>query len=77
MYVPGSSFDVDILPAEGFSYVLVDPGVFQDIEGFSYGKVLALETEENDTDNVTVSLVRTGIFDTLTMRCLRRFHEII
>jgi hypothetical protein len=27
MSVPSSSFDVDILPAERFSYVLVDPGV--------------------------------------------------
>jgi hypothetical protein len=64
MSVPSSSFDVDILPAEGFSYGLVDPGVFQDIDGFSYGKLSALELEEDGTDNVKVSLVRTGIFDT-------------
>jgi hypothetical protein len=63
MSVPASTFDTDILPAEGFSYVLVDPGVFQDIEWFSYGKMLVLELEEEGIDNVKVSLVRTGIFD--------------
>jgi hypothetical protein len=50
MPVPNSSLDVDILPAEGFSYVLVDPGVFQDIDGFSIGKVLVLDLGEEDID---------------------------
>jgi hypothetical protein len=62
MYVPSSSLDIEILPAE-FSYVLVDPGVFRNIEGFSYGKVLVLDLEEGGVDNVKVNLARTGIFD--------------
>jgi hypothetical protein len=37
MSVPNSSVDIEILPAE-VSYVLVDPGVFRNIEGFSYGR---------------------------------------
>jgi hypothetical protein len=57
-------FDVDILPAEGFSYVLAHPGVFHVIKGFSYERVLALEFDDDGTDNLKVSLVRTGIFDT-------------
>ncbi len=32
MSVPNSSVDIEILPAE--FYVLVDPGVFRNIEGF-------------------------------------------
>ena len=63
MSVPSSYLDIEILPAEEFSYVLVDPGVFRNIEGFSYGKVLMLDLEEGGVDNVKVSLVRTGIFD--------------
>jgi hypothetical protein len=65
MSVPSSNLDIEILPAEAFSYVLVDPGVFRNIEGFSYGKVLMLDLEEGGVDNVKVSLVRTGIFDTI------------
>jgi hypothetical protein len=63
MSVPNSSVDIEILPADEFSYVLVDPGVFRDIEGFSYGKVLVLELEEEHMENVKVTLVRRGIFD--------------
>jgi hypothetical protein len=62
MSVPSSSLDIEILPEEEFSYVLVDPGVFRDIEGFSYGKILVLELEEEGIENVKVSL-RSGIFD--------------
>jgi hypothetical protein len=62
MSVPSSSFDVVILPTEGFTYVLVDPGVFRGIEGFSFGNVLVLELDEEGMNNVKVSLVRTGIF---------------
>jgi hypothetical protein len=54
MSVPSSSFVVDNLPAEGFSNVMVDPGVFQDIEGF-YGKVLVLDLEEECIENVELS----------------------
>jgi hypothetical protein len=63
MSVPSSNLDIEILPAEEFSYVLVDPGVFRNIEGFSHGKVLMLDLEEGGVENVKVSLVRTGIFD--------------
>jgi hypothetical protein len=57
MSVPRSNLDIEILPAEEISYVLVDPGVFRDIEGFSYGKVFILDLEEGGVDNVKVSLV--------------------
>jgi hypothetical protein len=63
--VPSSSFDVDILPAEGYSYVLVDPGVFKDIEELSFGKVLELELEEDGSDNVECE----RMLIPLTMRC--------
>jgi hypothetical protein len=63
MSVPSSNLDIKILPAEDFSYVLVRPGVFQNIEGFSYGKVFWLDLDEGGVDNDKVSLVRTGIFD--------------
>jgi hypothetical protein len=46
MSVLSSCLEFEILPAEEFSYVLVDPGFFRNIEGFSYGKVLVLELEE-------------------------------
>jgi hypothetical protein len=52
MSVPSSSLDIEILPAEEFSYVLVDPAVFRNIDGFSYGKVLVLELEEEGIENV-------------------------
>jgi hypothetical protein len=55
MYVPSSNVDIEILPAEEFSYVLVDPEVFRNIEGFSYGKVLMLDLEEGGVDNVRES----------------------
>ncbi len=54
---------MEILPAEEFSYVFVDPGVFKNIEGCSYGKVLVLDLEEEGIENVKVNLVRTGIID--------------
>jgi hypothetical protein len=54
MSVPSSYLDIEILPAEEFSYVLVDPGVFRNIEGFSYGKVLMVDLEEGGVDNVRV-----------------------
>ncbi len=57
------NLDIEILPVEEFSYVLVDLGVFRNIEGLPYGKVLMLDLEEGGVDNVKVSLVRTGIFD--------------
>jgi hypothetical protein len=63
MSVPSSSVDIEVLPAEEFSNVLVEPGVFRNKEGFSYGKVLVLDLEEEGMENVKVSLVRTGIFD--------------
>jgi hypothetical protein len=61
--VPNSSPDIEILSGEEYSYVMVDPGVFKNIEGFSYGKVLVLELEDEGIENAKVSLVRTGIFD--------------
>jgi hypothetical protein len=45
------------------NYVLVDPGVFKNVEGFSYGKVFVLDLEEEGTENVKVGLVRSGVFD--------------
>ncbi len=62
--IPSSSFDVDILPAEGFFYVLINPGFFQGIEEFSYGRILVLGLEGENVDIVKVCLMRTGIFDT-------------
>jgi hypothetical protein len=67
MSVPSSSVEIEVLPAEEYSYVLVDPEVFKDIEGFSYGKVLVLDLEEEGTENVKVSLVRSGIVDVFDM----------
>jgi hypothetical protein len=32
MFIPNYGFDIDILPTEEFSYVLVNPGDFQGIE---------------------------------------------
>ncbi len=46
MSFPNSSPDIEILAGEEYSYVLVDPGVFKNKEGFSYGKVLVLDLEE-------------------------------
>ena len=43
MSIPNSTSDIEILSGEEYSYVLVDPGVFKNIEGFSYGKVLVLD----------------------------------
>jgi hypothetical protein len=63
MSIPNSTSDIEILSGEEYSYVLVDPGVFKNIEGFSYGKVLVLDLEDEDMENVKVSLVRSGIFD--------------
>ncbi len=63
MSVPSANLDIEILPAEEFSYVLVDPGDFRNIEGFSYEKVLVLDLEEGGDGDVKVTLVRTGIFD--------------
>jgi hypothetical protein len=51
MSVPNSSPDIEILSGEEYTYVLVDPGVFKNIEGFSYGKVLLLDLEEEGTEN--------------------------
>jgi hypothetical protein len=62
MSVPSSNPDIEILPTEEFSYVLVDPGVFRNIGVFSYWRVLVLYLE-GGIDNVKVTLVRTGIFD--------------
>jgi hypothetical protein len=45
MPVPSSTFDIEILPAEEFADVLVNPGAFQNIKVFSYRKVLVLELE--------------------------------
>jgi hypothetical protein len=67
MSVPNSSPDIEILSGEEYSYVLADPGAFKNIEGFSYGKVLVLDLEEEGTENAKVSLVRSGIFDVFDM----------
>jgi hypothetical protein len=64
MSVHSSNLGIEILPAEESSYVLVDPGVFRYIEGFSYGRLLLmLDLEDGGSDDVKVTLVRTGIFD--------------
>jgi hypothetical protein len=67
MSIPNSTSDIGILSGEEYSYVLVNPGVFKNIEGFSYGKVLVLDLEDEGIENVKVSLVRSGVFDVLLL----------
>jgi hypothetical protein len=67
MSIPNSTSDIEILSGEEYSYVLVDPVVFKNIEGFSYGKVLVLDLEDEGIENVKVSLVRSGVFDVFDM----------
>ncbi len=55
MSIPNSTSDIEILSGEKYSYVFVDPGVFKNIEWFSYGKVLVLELEDEGIENVKVS----------------------
>jgi hypothetical protein len=75
MSVQSSNLDIEILPAEEFSYVLVDPGVFRCIQGFSYGRVLVLDFEEGGSDDVKVTLVRTGNFDTFEEELFADLHR--
>lgn len=58
-----SDANAEILPAEEYTYVLVDPGVFQDVDGYSYGRVLVLAVEDEGSDGVQVTLVKSGSVD--------------
>ena len=52
--------NAEILPAEEYTYALIDPGVFQGVEGYSYGRVLVLALEDEGSNQVQVTLVRSG-----------------
>jgi len=53
--------NAEILPAEEYTYALMDPGVFQGVEGYSYGRVLVLALEDEGSNQVQVTLVRSGL----------------
>jgi len=52
--------NTDILLAEEYSYILVDPRVFKGVEGYSYGRVLSLAMEEERSDVVPSRIVNGG-----------------